>query len=411
MTATTQGIPMVTLPFPKQPKYGAAERAAVLQLLESGHLSETTRGPATTELENDFATFVGTAWALSFNSGTASLTAALHAVGARPDAGVLMSPMTWISSITAAFHAGSYPVFADVQADSVNLDPACLAGSDDVSAALVTHAWGVPAAMKALTAASNVPVVEDCSHAHGAQHAGRLVGSWGAAGCFSLQEAKAVSGGEGGILTTSNRAVYERAMSLGHHPHRLQAELTLPELATTADTGAAHKYRMPALSAVIAREQLRGLPARMATAEANLATLREVLRELGAPVAVPDPGPGGVRGWYGTPLQLLQPDVDAETLHDTCTAQGIPARRIYPDWLASPLLHTPDLLHRFWPHLIHSGWRPPDPEAFPHYRQARRRTLVLKIPTVAAGDYMTQVGQALAAVLTRLPARTRSGGS
>jgi len=397
MTATA---PLVKLPFPKQPKYGPAERAAVLQLLDTGHLSETTRGPATASIEDAFAALAGTAFALSFNSGTASLKAALHAVGARPDAGVLMSPMTWISPITAAFQVGSFPVFADVAAESANLDTCALTETGDVSAVLVTHAWGLPADMDTLTAVAAVPVVEDCSHAHGARHAGRPVGSWGTAGCFSLQEAKSVSGGEGGILTTNDQAVYERAMSLGHHPHRLQAELTLPELVTTADTGAAHKYRMPALSAVIARQQLASLPQRMAASEANLAILRDVLHDHAAPIAVPDPGPGGVRGWYGTPLRLLQPGADAEALHETFAAQGIPVRRIYPDWLASPLLHTPALLHRYWPHLQHSPWRPPDPGAFPHYRQARRSTLILKIPTVAADDYMAQVGQALAHVLT-----------
>jgi dTDP-4-amino-4,6-dideoxygalactose transaminase len=92
---------------------------------------------------------------------------------------------------------------------------------------------------------------------------GRPVGSWGAAGCFSLQESKAVSGGEGGILTTSNAVIYQRAMTLGHHPLRLADELTDPDLLPLTEAAASYKFRMPALAAVIALQQLRSLPEQM----------------------------------------------------------------------------------------------------------------------------------------------------
>ena len=102
----------VTIPFPSHPKYGQAEITAVTRLMRSGHLSEVHRGPAVAALEDAFAVMTGTSRALSFESGTASLHAALHAAGAAPGQGVTMSPMTWISAITAAFQAGSFPVFA-----------------------------------------------------------------------------------------------------------------------------------------------------------------------------------------------------------------------------------------------------------------------------------------------------------
>ena len=179
--------------------------------------------------------------------------------------------MTWLSAITAAFHAGSFPVFADLAPGSPNLDPAAV-GAAGCPAVLVTHAFGIPARMEefALLAAA---VIEDCSHAHGAVYRGRPVGSWGCAGCFSLQESKAVSGGEGGVLTTSDRAVYEAAMTVGHHPFRLAAELTDPRLLPLAPAAASYKYRIPALSAVIATEQLKTLPGRMSASEHNLAHL------------------------------------------------------------------------------------------------------------------------------------------
>ncbi|BAJ29286.1 MULTISPECIES: DegT/DnrJ/EryC1/StrS family aminotransferase [Kitasatospora] len=392
----------VTLPFPREPKYGQAEKDAVLKLLDDGHLSEINRGPATNALEAAFARLTGTRHALSFNSGTASLHAALHAVGASPEAGVAVSPMTWVSALTAVFQAGSYPVFCDIEPDSPNIAAATITQAVGAcSAVLATHTWGVPARMDQLAAATGLPIVEDCSHAHGALYQGRPVGSWGAAGCFSLQESKAVSGGEGGILTTTDRQVYERALTLGHHPARLAAELTLPDLLPFATTGAAYKYRMPALSAVIARQQLRSLPDRMLAAEQNLATLRKALEEYDVPLAWPEIGELSVRGWYGTPLTINVRVPDPVELSKRFKAAGVPVGSLYEDWTQAPLLQHPDLAARFWPHLAHSPYRPPTREELPNFHKAMRQMIVLKVPQILAPDYMEQVAEALAAVLVR----------
>ncbi|MEU6974111.1 DegT/DnrJ/EryC1/StrS family aminotransferase [Kitasatospora aureofaciens] len=394
--------PAVTLPFPRKPKYGQAEKDAVLNLLDNGHLSEINRGPATNALEAAFARLTGTRHALSFNSGTASLHAALHAVGATPEAGVAASPMTWISAITAVFQAGSYPVFCDIEPDSPNIAATAVAATASTcSAVLATHTWGIPARMDQLAKATGLPIVEDCSHAHGALYQGRAVGSWGAAGCFSLQESKSVSGGEGGVLTTMNREVYERALTLGHHPARLAAELTLPDLQPFTTTGAAYKYRMPALSAVIARQQLRSLPHRMLAAEQNLAILRTVLEEYDVPLAWPAIGELSVRGWYGTPLTINVRVPDPAELSKRLKAAGVPVRSLYEDWTQAPLLQHPELAARFWPHLARSPYRPPAVDELPNFHKAMRQMIVLKVPQILAQDYMEQVAEALTAVLVR----------
>ncbi len=394
--------PAVTLPFPREPKYGQAEKDAVLKLLDDGHLSEINLGPATNALEAAFARLTGTRHALSFNSGTASLHAALHAVGVGPEAGVAVSPMTWVSAITAVFQAGSYPVFCDIEPDSPNIAATAVAeAAGTCSAVLATHTWGIPARMDQLAAATELPIVEDCSHAHGALYQGRAVGSWGAAGCFSLQESKAVSGGEGGVLTTKDRQVYERALTLGHHPARLAAELTLPELKPFATTGAAYKYRMPALSAVIARQQLRSLPDRMLAAEQNLATLRKVLEEYDAPLSWPAIGELSVRGWYGTPLTISTRVPDPAGLSRRFKAAGIPVRSLYEDWTQAPLFQRPELAACFWPHVTRSPYRPPTMDELPNFHTAMRQMIVLKVPQILAPDYMEQVAGALATVLIR----------
>ncbi|MFC0532063.1 DegT/DnrJ/EryC1/StrS family aminotransferase [Phytohabitans kaempferiae] len=391
----------VSLPFPRAPRYGPEDQAAVRDLLHAGRLSDTSRGPAIAALEDAFADLTNTVYALSFASGTASLHGALRGVGAHPDAGVVTSPLTWISAILVAFHAGSFPVFADVEPGGVNLNPATIATAGQASAVLVTHTFGIPARMDALTAVTGVPIVEDCSHAHGARYASRPVGSWGAAGCFSLMERKPVSGGEGGVLTTNSRTVYERALTLGHHPHRLAAELTDPALRPLTSTGLGYKTRMPTVAAAIASVQLRRLADRMAASETNFARLLDVLHAHAAPITTPLVAAGSTRGWYGTPLIITEPVPNPAALFAACTAAGVPVRPLYEDWLSSPLLQDPALLHEAFPHVRHTGWRPPDPHALPNYQVARRQTLLLKVPDVPAADYMHQVGDTLATVLTQ----------
>ncbi|TDE32143.1 DegT/DnrJ/EryC1/StrS family aminotransferase [Actinomadura sp. 6K520] len=392
----TAAAPAVTLPFPRRPKYGDSEITAVTELLRSGSLSEIGCGPASRGLEDAFRELIGTTYGLSFNSGTASLHAALHAVesatGASLNAGVAMSPMTWISAITAAFHAGSFPVFADMAPGSPNLDPAA-AEATGCSAILATHAWGIPARMDEFARFQSA-VIEDCSHAHGALYQGRPVGSWGIAGCFSLQESKAVSAGEGGVLTTSDRGIYEAAMTVGHHPIRLAAELTDPGLLPLAAAAASYKYRIPALSAVIATEQLRTLPERMKASQENLAHLTDLISAHDLPlqpVPLPD---GSVRGWYGMPFTLLEPVTAPDDLAVACKRAGLPVRPLYRDWMSTPLLQQPALIDRYWPHM-RARWNPPDARDFPNYQHFRNQTLVLKIPDVAAPRYIEQVAAAL----------------
>jgi perosamine synthetase len=398
----------MTIPFPAKPKYGKAEIAAVTRLMRSGSLSEVHRGPAVTALEDAFAVMAGTTRALSFSSGTASLHAAVHAAGAAAGQGVITSPMTWISAITAAFHAGSFPVFTDLAEDSPNLDPAAIDPAA-CSAVLVTHAWGIPAAMDKL-AGLPVPVIEDCSHAHGAVYQGRPVGSWGMAGCFSLQESKAVSGGEGGILTTSDERVYQHALTVGHHPARLAAELTQPDLLPLAGTGASYKYRMPAISAVIAREQLRTLDARMKISADNHAHLTQLITDAGLPLTPAPVAAGTIRGWYGTPFTLLEPAARPAALFTACKAAGLPVRALYPDWLATPLLQEPDLIEGYWPHM-RGRWAIPEPRDFPRYQRFREQTIILKIPDVPAPGYITEVAAVLASTVHSLQTTAAKGTS
>src|SRR5215207_1408978 len=99
MSSSTPQPAPVRLPFPRAPRYGCADQDAASALLTAGRLSDTGRGDVIAALEDAFATLTDTRYSLSFNSGTASLHGALRGVGVHPDAGVITSPLTWISAI------------------------------------------------------------------------------------------------------------------------------------------------------------------------------------------------------------------------------------------------------------------------------------------------------------------------
>lgn len=131
--------------------------------------------------------------------------------------------------------------------------------------------------------------------------------------------------------------------------------------------------------------------------------LHDLVDRHGLPIAFPELGENSQQGWYGTPL-ILQTEIDRpEDLQAACVQAGTPVRAQYPDWLASPLMQSTELLTRFWPNVAHTGYRPASRADLPHYDRLRRQLLVLKIPDILAPDYMEQVGHALAAVLLRFP--------
>jgi dTDP-4-amino-4,6-dideoxygalactose transaminase len=122
-------------------------------------------------------------------------------------------------------------------------------------------------------------VIEDCAQAHGGKHAGKLLGSFGTAGAFSLQASKNLTGGEGGILICDDREVLERAMSMGTHPQRLYAELELPEYRAKIDS-LAFNYRMHSMSAAMANVQLKYLEGWTQARGRNAQRLYDEVRDL-----------------------------------------------------------------------------------------------------------------------------------
>ncbi|MCZ2111207.1 MAG: DegT/DnrJ/EryC1/StrS family aminotransferase [Dehalococcoidia bacterium] len=213
MTASTRPFIPVAKPF-----IGEEEKRAVMEVLDSGQLAQ---GPRTEAFERAFAEYIGARHAIGVNSGTAALIVALQASGVGPGDEVITSPFSFIATATSIIACGATPVFVDVDPFDLNLDPARLedAITDNTRAIMPVHIFGHPARIAEIAAIcedNELALIEDAAQAHGAEHAGQRVGTFGA-GCFSFYPTKNMMTGEGGIITTNDDDVAHRARLIRAH--------------------------------------------------------------------------------------------------------------------------------------------------------------------------------------------------
>ncbi len=179
------------------------------------------------ELEDAFARVCGTRFGLAVSSGTAAIHAAMLACDIGPDDEVIVTPYSWAQSVSPVLFSGATPVFADINPQTLNLDPVSVQNriSTKTKAILPVHIFGHTADMVELQKIANkagIFLFSDAAHALGAKLNGRPIGEWGDIACFSLSRGKLVSGGEGGIIVTNNETIFEKAVSLTQHPQRMQ---------------------------------------------------------------------------------------------------------------------------------------------------------------------------------------------
>lgn len=201
-----------------KPYIGEAEKAAVLEVLESGMLVQGQRVAA---LEQKFATVCQTRHAIATTSGTAALHVALLAHGIGPGDEVITSPFTFIASVNSILYVGARPMFVDIRADSFNLDPSLIeaAITSKTKAIMPIHLYGYPCDMDAvmdIAGRHNLIVVEDACQAISATYHGKPVGGFGT-GCFSLYATKNVMSGEGGMITTDDDEIAGRCRMIRNH--------------------------------------------------------------------------------------------------------------------------------------------------------------------------------------------------
>ena len=218
MLALFGGTPVRTTPFTAWPIFGDAEEARLLRVLRSGNWGRL-QGMEVAEFETRFAAMHGCRHGIAVTNGTVALRIALLAAGVRADDEVIVPPYTFVATASAVIEANAVPVFADIDLNTFNLDPAAVeaAITPRTRAIIPVHFAGQPADMDALMAIARthrLTVIEDAAHAHGATYRNRPVGSIGHLAAFSFQSSKNLTAGEGGIITTNDDSLADSCRAI-----------------------------------------------------------------------------------------------------------------------------------------------------------------------------------------------------
>jgi len=255
--------------FPKHPIIGDGEKKAVMEVLESGNLSTFIASPGENflggkkiqEFENKFAKYIGTKYAVAFNSASSALHAAVVSVGVNPGNEIIVPPTTFTSTATCALMHNAIPVFSDVKKDTYCLDPKKLSKviTSLTQAIIPVHLFGHSCDMDEImkiAKKNNLKVIEDCAQAPGGKYKGKKLGTIGDCGIFSFQESKNMVTGEGGMLVTDNQEIVNLARMVRNH-----GEVVLPELKKRSYKSEflGWGYRMTELEAAIGIVQLSKL--------------------------------------------------------------------------------------------------------------------------------------------------------
>jgi dTDP-4-amino-4,6-dideoxygalactose transaminase len=214
MNMVFKPTPPLTLPSDQEASgrtLGAEEIALLAEAINSGTLT-VTKGRFAKDFETLFARQFGVAKAHACASGSAAIHCAIAALNPEPGDEIITTSITDMGALTPILYQGAIPVFADVDPITGNVTAQTIAAalSPKTKAIIVTHLFGNPCDMTAITALAqqhNLPIIEDCAQAFLATHHGQFVGTFGAVGCFSLQQGKHITTGEGGVVISNDPAL------------------------------------------------------------------------------------------------------------------------------------------------------------------------------------------------------------
>ncbi len=302
-----------------------AHEKAVLEVLRSGRMSGID---VSKKFEQEYAKKLGRTYGLAYPNGTSAILGGFYGLGVGVGHEVIAPSLTFWASVLQVYSLGATPVFADVDRDTLCIDPKDVESliSERTRAIVVVHYTGMPADMDALQKIAqkhNVPIFEDCSHAHGTLYKGREVGTFGQAAAFSVMSGKSFAIGEGGILFTDDRKVYERALLFGHYIRG--DEILSPELLRFAGLPAGgYKHRMHQLSSAFGLVQLKLYDAQMHTIQKAMNYFCDALQDQKGirPIRPKDPN-SSKGGWYFPLFKYLKQELEGLSL--TRFAQAIQA--------------------------------------------------------------------------------------
>ncbi|HVG00306.1 MAG TPA: DegT/DnrJ/EryC1/StrS family aminotransferase [Chloroflexia bacterium] len=334
-----------------RPMIGEEEKAAVIAVLESGQLAQ---GGVVAEFERAFADYCGVKHAIATSNGTTALHVAVLAHDIGPGDEVITVPFTFIASANSVLYSGARPVFVDIEPDSFNMamDQVEAAITPRTKAIMPVHLFGNMAEMSRLMEIAErhgLIVIEDAAQAHGSEEGERRAGSWGT-GCFSFYPTKNITTGEGGIVTTNDDCVADRARLIRSHGMRVRYY----------HESLGFNFRMTNIHAAIGLAQLPKLESFNARRIENAAYLSERLPS--DKVQVPTVRPGTRHVFHQYTVRVLPP-LDRDDVRKQLADAGVGSEVYYP---------VPVHQQQFYTGQGYSG-------SFPESERAAREVLSLPI--------------------------------
>ena len=277
---------MLNTQFSPWPSFTQEEADAVSQVLLSNKVNYWT-GTECREFEKEFAAWAGTDYAVALANGTLALDVALQAMGIGEGDEVIVTPRSFIASVSTVVNAGAMPVFADVDNNTGNISATTIAPkiTDKTKAIICVHLAGWPCDMDeimALAKQHNLWVIEDCAQAHGAKYKGKPVGSIGHVGAWSFCQDKIMTtGGEGGMVTTNDKALWQKMWEYKDHGKNYDSiyhKQHPPGFRWLHDSFGTN-WRMMEMQAVIGRIQLKKMAEWTKIRTQNAKILRDALTQ------------------------------------------------------------------------------------------------------------------------------------
>ena len=322
------GKPVRTKPFPEWPMYDECEERALLDVLRS---RKWWYGERVKEFEEKFASYQDARFGITTTSGTTALQIALIAAGVGAGDEVIVPPYTFVATATAVLAVNAIPVFADVDRDTLNLDPEAVreAITEKTKAIIPVHFAGYPADMdelKGIAQEHGLVIIEDACHAWGTDYKGRKVGAIGSMGAFSFQASKNITSSEGGIILTDDEELADLCRSYsncGRGKDRPWYEHYI----------LGGNYRMTEFQAAILLCQLGRLDDQVTRRMESAKVLDEGLREVEGIELLQQEPKGKRRSYHLYCFRYVQEDfggVPREKFIEALVAEGIPASPGYP---------------------------------------------------------------------------------